>query len=86
MKALFTFLIRQYQKRISVLLPPVCRFQPTCSEYAIGALARFGLFKGLWLTVKRVSRCHPFSAGGYDPVEREDAGAKAPRRAISRNT
>ena len=61
-------LIRTYKYLISPLLPPSCRFYPSCSCYAEDALRKYGFFKGSWLAVKRVSKCHPFSAGGYDPV------------------
>jgi hypothetical protein len=61
-------LIRFYQKVISPLLPPSCRFQPTCSHYGYQAIEKYGLLKGGWLTVKRISRCHPFNPGGFDPV------------------
>ncbi|MDF7671327.1 membrane protein insertion efficiency factor YidD [Orbaceae bacterium ESL0721] len=64
----FIFLIRIYQRFISPLLGPHCRFTPTCSQYAIIALRRFGLIKGGWLTVKRVLKCHPLHEGGEDPV------------------
>jgi len=60
--------IKFYQKFISPLKPPTCRFIPTCSSYAITAIQRFGPFKGLLLAVKRILRCHPFNPGGYDPV------------------
>lgn len=61
-------LIRGYQKGISPLLGPHCRFEPTCSSYAILAVQRFGLIKGCWLTIKRVLKCHPLHKGGNDPV------------------
>jgi putative membrane protein insertion efficiency factor len=51
------------------MLPPACRFTPTCSEYAIEAFQKKGLFTALWMTVMRVLRCHPFHPGGYDPVK-----------------
>lgn len=60
--------VRAYQKSISPLLPPSCRYYPTCSAYAVEALEKYGLLKGSWLAVRRVSRCHPFHPGGYDPV------------------
>lgn len=60
--------IQGYQRFISPLLGPNCRFHPTCSQYAIIALQRFGLLKGSWLTVKRVLKCHPLHEGGEDPV------------------
>ncbi|WP_240550223.1 membrane protein insertion efficiency factor YidD [Candidatus Roseilinea sp. NK_OTU-006] len=60
--------IRFYQLAISPALPPSCRFYPTCSEYTLQAIAKYGAVKGLWLGVKRIARCHPFHPGGYDPV------------------
>ena len=60
--------IRGYRYFISPLIPPSCRFYPSCSEYAIHALMRFGLFGGLHLSVKRLLKCHPFYQGGVDPV------------------
>ncbi|MGF1541302.1 MAG: membrane protein insertion efficiency factor YidD [Pleurocapsa sp.] len=68
MKILPILLIKGYRRFISPLFPPTCRFQPTCSQYAIEAIDRFGIFKGGWLAIKRISRCHPFHPGGYDPV------------------
>jgi putative membrane protein insertion efficiency factor len=62
-------LIKSYKYLISPILPPSCRFHPSCSEYAIEALGRYGFLRGLWLSLKRIARCHPLSAGGYDPVE-----------------
>ncbi len=60
--------IRFYQIAISPLLGPSCRFTPTCSEYALQALKKHGPFKGLYLSVKRILRCHPWGGSGYDPV------------------
>jgi putative membrane protein insertion efficiency factor len=60
--------IRGYQVLVSPLFGPTCRFVPSCSAYAIDALRRFGVAKGLWLTIKRVLKCHPFHPGGYDPI------------------
>jgi len=68
MKTIFIFAIRVYQKFISPLLPPSCRFYPSCSEYARQALAKFGATKGSWLATKRLLRCHPYHEGGFDPV------------------
>jgi len=61
-------LIRVYQRLLSPLLPAVCRFTPTCSHYAVGAIERYGVVRGGWLAVKRIARCHPWNRGGYDPV------------------
>ena len=60
--------ITGYRRFISPLLGPRCRFAPSCSEYALGALAEHGAARGLWLAIKRIARCHPFHPGGYDPV------------------
>jgi hypothetical protein len=68
MKPILMFLIRGYRWLISPLFPPVCRYQPTCSQYALEAVERFGPLRGSWLAIRRVLRCHPFHPGGYDPV------------------
>jgi len=65
---LLIFLLRLYQLGISPLIGPRCRFYPSCSEYAVQALARFGPLRGSWLTIKRLGRCHPLNPGGVDPV------------------
>ena len=65
-------LIKAYQRFISPLFPPTCRFQPTCSQYAIEAISTYGTFKGSWLAIKRILRCHPFHPGGYDPIPTPD--------------
>jgi putative membrane protein insertion efficiency factor len=64
----FILLIRIYQKLISPMLGPKCRYTPTCSEYTVQALKKHGLFKGGWLAIKRISSCHPWGGSGYDPV------------------
>ena len=61
-------LVRGYQLAISPLLPPSCRYYPSCSAYALEALERYGAVKGGWLALRRIGRCHPFRPGGYDPV------------------
>lgn len=66
-------LVRVYQWTLSSWLPPRCRYQPSCSDYAIGALRRFGPVRGGWLATRRILRCHPWGGSGYDPVpERTD--------------
>jgi len=68
MKKILTFIIKVYQKTISPLTPPSCRFYPTCSHYGIEAIDTHGALKGSWLAVRRISKCHPFHEGGFDPV------------------
>jgi putative membrane protein insertion efficiency factor len=68
MKRLALGMIRFYQKAVSPWLPPACRYYPSCSAYAIEAIERYGFFRGSALAAKRILRCHPFHAGGYDPV------------------
>jgi len=60
--------IEIYRLLISPVLPSAFRFEPSCSRYALGALHRHGVLRGSWLAIKRIARCHPWSAGGYDPV------------------
>jgi putative membrane protein insertion efficiency factor len=68
MRHVIAFLIRLYQRFVSPLLGPRCRFYPSCSNYALQAVQRFGTLQGTWLSVKRLCRCHPWHPGGYDPV------------------
>lgn len=69
MKYVLLTFIKLYQSVISPLLPPSCRFEPTCSNYSCQAIQKYGALKGLALTIWRVLRCNPFNKGGYDPVE-----------------
>ena len=69
MKTIAVYVLRGYKSFLSPLLPPSCRFFPTCSEYAAEAIAKYGVLKGAVLGVKRILRCHPFNSGGYDPVQ-----------------
>jgi uncharacterized protein len=68
MKAVLLWAIRGYKAAVSPLLPPACRFTPTCSEYAYLAVDRHGVARGSWLATRRLLRCHPFARGGFDPV------------------
>jgi hypothetical protein len=68
MKKIALSLIKLYQSTISKVLPSSCRFTPTCSEYTYEAINRYGIFKGIWMGTKRISRCHPWHEGGFDPV------------------
>ena len=72
MRFVATLLIRIYQWTVSPLLGPTCRFYPSCSNYALEAINRFGMLRGGWLTVKRLGRCHPWHPGGFDPVPVSD--------------
>ncbi|MFZ0762165.1 MAG: membrane protein insertion efficiency factor YidD [Candidatus Sulfotelmatobacter sp.] len=67
-------LLRAYKWAISPLLPPACRFVPTCSEYAMEAVERYGAWRGGWMGLTRVLRCHPFGRAGYDPVVKQATG------------
>lgn len=68
MKFLAIVVLKLYRLAISPLLPPSCRFYPTCSSFMLEAIEKYGFWKGLWLGVRRLLRCHPFCTGGYDPV------------------
>lgn len=75
LKAIFIFFIRIYQRVISPHLSPTCRYQPTCSHYTVEAIQTHGAIKGLWLGIKRISRCHPWGGSGYDPVPPKNPSA-----------
>jgi uncharacterized protein len=68
MTRLLLLLIRGYQMTFSRILPPSCRYYPSCSHYTFEAVERYGWWKGGWMGAARIARCHPFAAGGYDPV------------------
>jgi len=68
MKRVLLALIRFYQRALSPALPASCRFYPSCSEYTYQAVEKYGAVRGGWLGLRRISRCHPWNAGGYDPV------------------
>ncbi|MEE3226693.1 MAG: membrane protein insertion efficiency factor YidD, partial [Bacteroidota bacterium] len=67
-KKALIFPIRLYQRFLSPLLPPSCRYEPTCSHYSVEAIQRHGIFKGSWLAIKRIASCNPCGGSGYDPV------------------
>jgi putative membrane protein insertion efficiency factor len=69
LRPVFIALLRFYKAGVSPLLPPSCRFVPTCSEYALEAIERYGALKGGWMGLRRLLRCHPFHPGGFDPVK-----------------
>jgi len=68
MRTLLLALLRGYKRFISPLLPPMCRFEPTCSVYMMQAIEKYGAPRGVWLGIRRLSRCHVFNPGGWDPV------------------
>ncbi len=72
MKKFLVFLLKSYKRYISPLVPPACRFQPTCSEYAAEAISAHGTLKGAWLALVRLLKCHPFHPGGFDPVPQKE--------------
>ncbi len=69
LKKIVIGIVRLYQKFISPLFPPTCRFYPTCSAYFIQAVEKYGAVKGSFLGIKRILKCHPFNPGGYDPLK-----------------
>jgi putative membrane protein insertion efficiency factor len=69
MKEFLVFLVKFYRKNISPLKRPCCRFYPSCSQYTLEALEKYGVLKGGFMAIKRILRCNPFNKGGYDPVK-----------------
>ncbi|WP_081957215.1 membrane protein insertion efficiency factor YidD [Clostridium sp. HMP27] len=69
MRSIIILVIKSYRKYISPLKNPCCRFYPTCSQYALDAINKYGVLKGSFMSIKRILRCNPFNQGGYDPVE-----------------
>ncbi len=78
MRRLAIGLIRLYQRTLSRILPPTCRFEPSCSTYSIEAIETHGLLRGVWLALRRICRCHPYSEGGPDPVPGTRSNHQAP--------
>lgn len=68
MRRVALVVLRLYKRFVSPLLPPMCRFEPTCSVYTMQAVEKYGTLRGTWLGVRRLARCHPFNPGGWDPV------------------
>ncbi len=67
-RQLVLYPLRFYKRFLSPLLPPMCRFEPTCSAYMMDAVKKYGALRGMWMGVRRLGRCHPFNPGGWDPV------------------
>lgn len=76
-KSLVLGLLRAYKWALSPMFPPSCRYVPTCCEYAMEAVERYGVLRGSWMALRRISRCHPFVKGGYDPVVRDPSACCA---------
>lgn len=75
-KRIFIFPIRMYQAILSPMLGAHCRHSPSCSQYAIEAIMEWGVFKGLWLGMKRIGRCHPWGTSGFDPIPKKKQKVK----------
>jgi uncharacterized protein len=76
LKKLFIFPIRLYQRYLSPLLGKNCRFEPTCSHFAVEAIEEWGVIKGIWMGARRIAKCHPWGGFGYDPVPKKDTTVK----------
>ncbi|MFN5294154.1 MAG: membrane protein insertion efficiency factor YidD [Flavobacteriales bacterium] len=76
LKKLFIFPIRLYQRYLSPLLGQNCRFDPTCSHFAVEAIEEWGVMKGIWMGARRIAKCHPWGGFGYDPVPKKDTTVK----------
>jgi putative membrane protein insertion efficiency factor len=85
MASFLRLLVRLYQCTLGTVLPNSCRYQPTCSHYALDALSEHGAARGTWLAVKRILRCHPFARGGYDPVPVKVRSLKTEAQTLRRN-
>jgi len=83
LEAILVFVIRVYQHVISPLFGGNCRYTPTCSQYGVEAIREWGPFKGTWLALKRISKCHPWGGHGYDPVPRKDGGSQTEQQRSS---
>lgn len=83
MRQLLLVLLRGYKRFVSPMFLPACRYVPTCSEYAMEAIARYGAARGTLKAVARLARCHPFVKGGYDPVEKQSAVSSCQSPAVS---
>lgn len=77
---LLSLLVKLYRNTVGLVLPNSCRYEPTCSRYALDALAEHGAARGTWLALKRIARCHPWAAGGYDPVPGKARSSKSEAR------
>ena len=84
-KGVMLYMLRGYKWMISPLFPPACRYVPTCSEYAMEAVERYGALRGSWLALMRLLRCHPFVSGGYDPVVKRSATEPLCRHTVSQS-
>lgn len=68
MKRVLLLIVKAYQRLISPMFPPTCRFSPSCSQYSYEAISKYGVVRGVWMSIRRIGRCNPWHSGGYDPV------------------